>query len=370
MPAKNFLNSDTKEKLQRILKEHEHPDIRERVLIFLLLNDGNTRHNIAELIGCSLRKVAYWVVHGDPENLDSLKDERMTGNYKKATPEYIDLLLTTIEVAPQEYGYEFGRWTTARLAIYLEEKTGIKLSGTQVRRILHSKKYVYLWAKYSLEDKQDPAKRLLFKKKLNEYLQIAKEFPKLLQVWFWDESGFSLRVIRRKNWCKKGTRKHQRGERRKGRINVMGGVRYSDKKRWVDFIPTGNSSNFYSVLTAFYKDLIEEWVEGGNLRDDFAEKGCKILIILDNASFHKKEEILKRIAVEMPSLIIEFLPPYSPDYNLVELVWHSTKEYIANRLFESIEKLESVLNDLLNESGLIMRWDRKIKNKGNLVSAI
>jgi phage terminase Nu1 subunit (DNA packaging protein) len=27
----------------------------------------------AELIGCSLRKVAYWSVHGDPENLDSLK---------------------------------------------------------------------------------------------------------------------------------------------------------------------------------------------------------------------------------------------------------------------------------------------------------
>ena len=34
MPAKNFLNSETKEKLQRALKDHEHPDIRERVLIF------------------------------------------------------------------------------------------------------------------------------------------------------------------------------------------------------------------------------------------------------------------------------------------------------------------------------------------------
>jgi DNA-directed RNA polymerase specialized sigma subunit len=64
MPAKNFLNSETKEKLQKALKEHEHPDIRERVLIFLLLNDGNTQKRIAELIGCSLSKVAYWCVHG------------------------------------------------------------------------------------------------------------------------------------------------------------------------------------------------------------------------------------------------------------------------------------------------------------------
>jgi transposase len=182
MPAKNFLTSERKEELQKVLKEHEHPDIRERVLIFLLLNDGNTQKHIAELIGCSLSKVAYWCVHGDPDNLETLSDERMKGNYKKATEEYINLLLKVIEIEPKEYGYEFGRWTTARLATYLEEKTGIKLSGTQVRRILQSKKYVYLWAKYSLEDKQDPGRRILFKKKLEEYLQIAKAFPKLLQV--------------------------------------------------------------------------------------------------------------------------------------------------------------------------------------------
>lgn len=80
---------------------------------------------------------------------------RMKGNYRKATKEYINLLLETVEVEPEKYGYEFGRWTTARLAIYLGEKTGIYLSSTQVRRILKSKKYVDLWAKYSLEDQQD-----------------------------------------------------------------------------------------------------------------------------------------------------------------------------------------------------------------------
>ncbi len=113
-------------------------------LIFLLLNSGNTQAQTAELIGCYLRKIAYWSIHGDPENLDSFKDNRMKGNYRKATEEYINLLLETIEVEPEKYGYEFGRWTTARLAIYLGKKTGIELSGTQVRRILKAKKYVYL----------------------------------------------------------------------------------------------------------------------------------------------------------------------------------------------------------------------------------
>jgi hypothetical protein len=85
MPTRNFLSSETKEILQQALKEHEHPDIRQRALIFLLLNNGNTQALTAELIGCYPRKVAYWSLHGEPENLDSFQDERMNGNYRKAT---------------------------------------------------------------------------------------------------------------------------------------------------------------------------------------------------------------------------------------------------------------------------------------------
>jgi transposase len=89
------------------------------------------------------------------------------------------------------------------------------------------------------------------------------------------------------------------------------------------------------------------------------------VIILDNASFYKKQEILDEIREEMPNIILEFLPPYSPDYNLMELVWHSAKEYIANKLFKSLEELESLIKKLLNEGRLTIRWGRKIKNKGS-----
>jgi hypothetical protein len=64
----------------------------------------------------------------------------------------------------------------------LEESTGIKLSGGQVRRILKQKKYVYLWAKYSLDSQQISEKRTAFKIKMTEYLEIEKETPERLQV--------------------------------------------------------------------------------------------------------------------------------------------------------------------------------------------
>jgi transposase len=370
MPAKNHLNPEQKEKLQQALKTEDNGEIRERILILLLLNDGKTQQEIADFLGISKNTVCYWCVHGDGDNLESLKDKRMKGNHQKSTEKYQELLLNIVEKEPQELGYEFGRWTAQRLATYLEKQTGIKLSGSQIRRILSRKKYVYLWAKYSLESKRNPLKRESFKKKVEEYLRIEKEEPTRIQVWFWDESGFSLRVIRRKNWCKKGKRKQLRGDRRKGRINVMGALRYSDKKRFVEFLDKGNSQNFYEVLKIFYQEIIDEWVEQGNQREDFVKVGPKIVIILDNASFHKKEEYTNKIQEEMPNIQLEYLPEYSPDYNLIELVWHSAKEYIANRLFQSIEELEFLLHQLLNEGQLIIKWGRKLKNKGDAVITV
>jgi hypothetical protein len=52
------------------------------------------------------------------------------------------------------------------------------------------------------------------------------------------------------------------------------------------------------------------------------------------------------------------------------LVWHSAKEYIAGKLFESTEELEALLHELLNEGGLVINWNRKIKNKRNFIDAI
>ena len=118
MPAKGYLKPEQKEKLQKALKEEENYEIRERILILLLLNDGKTQEAIADFLGCGKKKISYWCVHGDVDNLESLKDKRMEGNHKKATPEYIELLLETVDKEPEEMGYDFCRWTAKRLATY------------------------------------------------------------------------------------------------------------------------------------------------------------------------------------------------------------------------------------------------------------
>ena len=94
MPAKSFLTSEQVIRLQEALRESGQAHVRERILILLLQNDGKTQQDIANFIGVSPRTVAYWCMHGDPDNLDSLNNKREQESYRKATLEYVELLLS------------------------------------------------------------------------------------------------------------------------------------------------------------------------------------------------------------------------------------------------------------------------------------
>jgi len=61
------------------------------------------------------------------------------------------------------------------------------------------------------------------------------------------------------------------------------------------------------------------------------------VVVIDNASFHNKKR-LKEYAYIYKITII-FLPPYSPDYNLIEHVWANMKRFLRNysQRFQSIQ---------------------------------
>jgi len=60
-----------------------------------------------------------------------------------------------------------------------------------------------------------------------------------------------------------------------------------------------------------------------------------IILFLDNASYFKAEIVSKWLEGH-PKLQIEFLPPYSPNLNLIERFWRFTKEkLVKNTYYES-----------------------------------
>ena len=58
--------------------------------------------------------------------------------------------------------------------------------------------------------------------------------------------------------------------------------------------------------------------------------------MMDNASFHKRDEI--RQSIEKAGCILEFLPPYSPDLNPIEHQWAKLKSIRAKHR-SSVEEI-------------------------------
>jgi len=58
-------------------------------------------------------------------------------------------------------------------------------------------------------------------------------------------------------------------------------------------------------------------------------------------------DIREQIVKELPNVVLEFLPAYSPDFNLLN--WSGILVYIAHRLFKSVNELRDLLEKLLNQ---------------------
>ena len=57
--------------------------------------------------------------------------------------------------------------------------------------------------------------------------------------------------------------------------------------------------------------------------------GPNSVLVLDNASIHLKVELRRLIEGGLGG-VVEFLPPYSPDYNPIEKTWGSCKTWLRH----------------------------------------
>ncbi len=64
-------------------------------------------------------------------------------------------------------------------------------------------------------------------------------------------------MIRRKNWEKKDCRKNLTDQRRRGRVNLMRGLKFYDKKRLKLVIKKGNADTFYEPINSLNALIIQ-----------------------------------------------------------------------------------------------------------------
>ncbi len=125
---------------------------------------------------------------------------------------------------------------------------------------------------------------------------------------FIDESGFSQSMPRIYGYSPEGERCYGTHDwQAKGRINAIGALA---KMKLITL------SVFQCNINA---DVFHAWVT----QDLLPKLEKPSVIVMDNASFHKRNDIKE--AITDAGHILEWLPCYSPDLNPIEKTWAAIK---------------------------------------------
>lgn len=142
-------------------------------------------------------------------------------------------------------------------------------------------------------------------------------------IIYLDESGFAHDMPRTHGYSTRGQRCYGIQDwGAKGRTNVIGAL-------------LGVSLLTISMFSDnINSDIFHSWIE----QDLLPKLPEKAVIVMDNATFHKRQDTHELI--NKSGHIVEFLPPYSPDFNPIEQKWAQAKA-IRRKKQCSIEDLFS-----------------------------
>lgn len=133
------LNAEQHAELDRTNRTAKDGRLRIRALIVLLAAErAMVAPEIAAVVRMNEQTVRRWLVRYQAEGLEGLKDSPRPGTPPKVTKAHREQLLAVVRRRPRSLGLPFSLWTGDRLADYLAEKTGIRMSKPSIYRRLRA----------------------------------------------------------------------------------------------------------------------------------------------------------------------------------------------------------------------------------------
>ena len=105
-------------------------------MVLLAVEQGTSAPRIAEIVRENDGTVRIWLKRYEAEGTEGLSDRPRPGGPSKLTASFIETLLNTVQRRPRSLALPFSLWSCQRLAEYLAEQTGIRVSDEIVRRQL------------------------------------------------------------------------------------------------------------------------------------------------------------------------------------------------------------------------------------------
>jgi transposase len=186
-----------------------------------------------------------------------------------------------------------------------------------------------------VKSKRDQEEFDAAKAEIEELLAIACDEEEL-ELWFFDESGFDLQPSVPYAWQPVGTTIEVPSENSK-RLNVLGFL--SPDNRFESFFFEGLIDS--DVIIACFDNFV-------NLKS-----AKKRVVFLDNASIHTSNNFMENIEKwEEQGVFIKFLPAYSPELNIIEILWRFIKYFwLPFSAYSSFENLVKEVEKILRNIG-------------------
>jgi len=308
--------------LQRLARLEKNADQFARLQIIILGIEGWTAPAVATAVGLSRRICQRWVKRYNDEGLAGLEDRRGREPRSPLTPEEEAEVRCRIDAGPTEADAVCSL-RGKDLQRILAEEFGVIRSLPAVYHLLCRLGYSYLRPRPRHRRANPEAVANFVQQWPSTLAGIAAAHPeKRLRVYFQDESRFGQQGTMTNVWAPRGSRPTAIRQTEYDYLWVLGVV----------CPETGHAEGLLSpqLNAAIVGVFLEQFSQT-------IPEGEHAVMIWDGAGFHTAKKL------QPPSNIsLVKLPPYSPELNPIENLWHYLKShYWSNRAYANYEALET-----------------------------
>ena len=249
------------------------------------------------------------------EGISGLADRPRRGRPRKTNERYVALLKQAVSTDPREQGYVFGCWTLGRLREHLGRRTRILLSVAHLAA--HGGARNRLSPTQAWHDSSSRSPGIPGKESLLELCQKKALFPEaVFDLLYLDECEVHLHPTLTKVWTLRGVRPIVPAAGINRKLCVYGALNYRTVRHYLVH-PRKNARQFEEFL----RQLLEAHSER-----------C-VVLVLDNASYHRTHRILELLDAHADHVFVIWLPRYSPELNLIEGLWGYLKRSALNNYY-------------------------------------
>jgi len=318
------LSKPDREQLTALFKQHDSHNVRRRAHSILLSADGFTIDEIVRIYQIHRDTVGTTFDRWERDGIEELFDGFRSGRPPKLSDDEADEAVASLQKDPR---------SIKKALATTNERTGKTISEWTLKRMAKSAELRWKRMRKSVKGKRNQTEFERVKAEITTLHE--QEAAGELDVYYFDESGFNLIPEVPYAWQTVGETIEIPSSRSK-RINVLG---FCNKEQ-----------DFHATTVQGYVD--SEIVIA--CFDQFCDTINKnTVVIVDNASMHTSGKFKGKLGEWAENgLTVKYLPTYSPELNLIEIVWRFIKySWLPLSAYLSFKNLKNELQKVLDSIG-------------------